>query len=87
MAQTFAADVTPGPAVREPERWRVAGGGIKERLDSWSEILATTHLAFEVHATERTPADFHGTVTRRPIGDLMLVDCAASPFLGHRSRA
>ena len=23
-------------------------------------------------------------MTRRPIGDLMLVDCAASPFLGHR---
>ena len=57
------------------------------RLDSWSEILAATHLAFEVHATDRTPADFRGSVTRRPIGDLMLVDCAASPFLGHRSRA
>ena len=33
------------------------------------------------------PADFHGAVTRRAIGDLMLVDCAASPFLGHRGRA
>ena len=31
--------------------------------------------------------DFRGAVTRRPIGDLMLVDCAASPFLGHRGRA
>ena len=87
MAHTFATDVALSPAVREPERWRVAGGGIKERLDSWSEILAETHLAFEVHATDRTPVDFRGTVTRRPIGDLMLVDCAASPFLGHRSRA
>jgi len=26
-------------------------------------------------------------VTRRAIGDLTLVDCAASPFLGHRGRA
>ncbi len=26
-------------------------------------------------------------MTRRPIGDLMLVDCAASPFLGHRGPA
>ncbi len=26
-------------------------------------------------------------MTRRPIGDLTLVDCAASPFLGHRGQA
>jgi hypothetical protein len=28
-----------------------------------------------------------GWERERPIGDLMLVDCAASPFLGHRSTA
>ena len=82
-----ATDVASVPAVREPERWRVTGDDIKQRLESWSEILATTHLAFDVHATDHTPVDFRGTVTRRPIGDLMLVDCAASPFLGHRGRA
>jgi AraC-like DNA-binding protein len=49
--------------------------------------LAATHLPFEVHPTHRTPDEFRGAVTRRPIGDLMLVDCAASPFLGHRGRA
>jgi AraC-like DNA-binding protein len=80
-------DVASGLTVREPERWRVAGGDIKHRLDSWSEILAATHLAFEVRHTPHTPDEFHGSVTRRPVGDLMLVDCAASPFLGHRSRA
>ncbi len=87
MVQALATDVASEPAVREPERWRVAGGDIKRRLDSWAEILAATHLAFEVHATEHTPPDFRGCVTRRPIGDLVLVDCAASPFLGHRGRA
>jgi len=30
------------------------------------------------------PARFPAAVTRRTVGDLMLVDCAASPFLGHR---
>jgi len=65
----------------------VAGGQTARRLDAWSDILATTHLAFEVHPTDRTPEEFQGAVTRRPIGDLMLVDCAASPFLGHRGRA
>jgi AraC-like DNA-binding protein len=72
---------------QDAERWSVPGGDLKHRLDSWSEILAATHLAFEVHHTHHTPSDFRGSVTRRPIGDLMLVDCAASPFLGHRGRA
>jgi AraC family transcriptional activator of tynA and feaB len=80
--------VTAEPASRpqrEPERWRVRGGDQASRLDAWSQILATTHLAFDVKPTFRTPARFQGAVTRRAIGDLMLVDCAASPFLGHRS--
>ena len=62
----------------------MAGGDTRRRLDDWGDILAVTHLAFEVHPTDRTPSEFRGAVTRRPIGDLMLVDCAASPFLGHR---
>jgi AraC family transcriptional activator of tynA and feaB len=69
---------------QQPERWRVRGGDMDARLQSWSEILATTHLRFDVRATFRTPGRFQGAVTRRPIGDLMLVDCAASPFLGRR---
>jgi len=68
------------------ERWRVAGGDTPQRLDAWSEILAATHLAFDVHPTHRTPGEFRGAVSRRTIGNLMLVDCAASPFLGHRGR-
>jgi AraC family transcriptional regulator, positive regulator of tynA and feaB len=73
--------------VVEPESWRVSGGSVAGRLQSWGEILAETHLAFEVHGTDRTPGQFRGAVTRRRVGDLMLVDCAASPFLGHRSHA
>jgi AraC family transcriptional regulator, positive regulator of tynA and feaB len=69
------------------QRWRVTGADNRQRLRSWSEILAASHLAFDVHATHRTPEGFRGAVTRQAIGDLMLVDCAASPFLGHRSRA
>ena len=82
MAPAVAAR-TPGNA---PERWRASGADTARRLKSWSEILAATHLGFDVHATHRTPVEFRGAVTRRAIGDLMLVDCAASPFLGHRSR-
>jgi AraC family transcriptional activator of tynA and feaB len=74
-------------ATIEPERWSVTGTGVTRRLDSWSEILATTHLAFDISATHRTPATFAGAVTRRAIDDLMLVDCAASPFRGRRTAA
>jgi AraC family transcriptional activator of tynA and feaB len=71
----------------EPERWRAQGATVKRRLESWAEILAETHLAFDVCQTAQTPVDFQGAVMRRRIGDLMLVDCAASPFLGARGRA
>jgi AraC family transcriptional activator of tynA and feaB len=56
-------------------------------LAAWADILTTTHLAFDVRATYRTPGAFHGSVTRRRFGDIALVDCAASPFLGDRSLA
>jgi AraC family transcriptional activator of tynA and feaB len=72
------------PTGRPAERWRPRGPDTAARLRSWSEILATTHLAFDVRPTVRTPQRFQAAVTRRAIGDLMLVDCAASPFLGHR---
>ncbi len=74
-----------GPRLREPERWRAHGASVQHRLESWAEILAATHIAFDVRETVRTPVEFHGAVMRRRLGDLMLVDCAASPFLGlHR---
>jgi AraC family transcriptional regulator, positive regulator of tynA and feaB len=67
-----------------PERWRARGSDTASRLKSWSAILADTHLAFDVRATRRTPSTFVAAVTQRRIGDLTLLDCAASPFLGHR---
>ena len=77
----------PEPEGRAPDRWRPHGADLRAQLRSWSDILAETHLAFEVRPTVGTPSRFQAAVTRRPIGDLMLVDCAAAPFLGHRSGA
>jgi len=69
------------------ERWRLAGLPGARGIAAWADILAVTHLAFDVRATYRTPGTFQGTVTRRRFGELALVDCAASPFLGDRSLA
>jgi hypothetical protein len=66
-----------------PERWQVRGVNGASALDAWAGVLAATHIPFDVRATYRTPKAFQGMVTRRRFGDLMLVDCASSPFLGH----
>jgi len=66
---------------------RASGSTVSARLESWAEILAGTHLRFDVRATERTPEAFRGAVTSRSVGELMLADCAAQPFLGRRDRA
>src|SRR5262249_13957895 len=79
--------VPRGAAAPHPDPWRVSGSAPARRLQSWTELLADTHLAFDVADTPATPERFDGMVTRRRFGDLVLVDCAASPFFGHRSRA
>ena len=76
--------MTPNGAA---ERWRLAGLPGARGIAAWADILAVTHLAFDVRATYRTPGTFQGTVTRRRFGELALVDCAASPFLGDRNLA
>ncbi|HEX3616367.1 MAG TPA: helix-turn-helix domain-containing protein [Solirubrobacteraceae bacterium] len=85
MSSALAIDAPRSPQGSTAERWSARGGDVGSQLDSWSEILATTHLAFDVSRTHRTPGTFVGRVARWAIDDLMLVDCVAAPFHGHRS--
>ena len=49
------------PTPLKAEHWRCSGGSdVTRGCESWSEILATTHLAFDVSATDRTPTSFAG---------------------------
>lgn len=88
---TALASVSEDGALPEPEnapqRWRVRGTRGEKDLETWADILAATHVAFDVRSTSRTPNAFQGAVTRRPFGDLTLLDCECSPFLGRRSPA
>ncbi len=85
MATTAASPpVRPGP---DPERWSISSGSVTRRIEAWSEILARTHISFDVRPTHRTPRDFRGVVRRQRFGELALLDCASSPFRGHRSAA
>jgi AraC-like DNA-binding protein len=72
---------------RAPERWRLRAVPSGAGLDAWTEILAATHLSFDIRATPRTPERFNGAVSRRRFGGLALVDCASSPWLGRHTRA
>jgi AraC family transcriptional regulator, positive regulator of tynA and feaB len=66
------------------ERWRVPAGDRRGAAD-WEGVLAATHVAFDVRLPE--PAAFVGTVVRRRIGALSLVECTCGPFAGRRGRA
>lgn len=56
-------------------------------LDEWTEILAATHLGFDIEPTHRTPSKFNGAVSRRRFGGLALLDCASSPWLGRHGKS
>ena len=68
-----------GTSNAAPERWRLRGVPSARGLGSWAEILAATHLPFDVRATYRTPSAFYGAGHPPAFGDLALVDCAARP--------
>ena len=93
MAMTFERAGESAPAQRdrgrrvEPERWRMRTKLGEQALEEWTEMLARTHLRFDVHSTERTPSTFYAAVTRRRFGDLAMVDCGCSPFLGRSTSA
>lgn len=70
----------------QAERWHLRGLPSGPGLDKWTEILATTHLGFDIRPTQRTPGKFHGAVSRRRFGGLALVDCASSPWLGNHGK-
>jgi AraC family transcriptional activator of tynA and feaB len=72
----------PNGADAEPERWQMRSKPDAQALAQWTDILAQTHLRFDVRATERTPPTFYGAVTRQRFADLAIVDCGCSPFLG-----
>ena len=68
----------------EPEHWRVRRRSDGRAVVSeWEDILAATHVAFDIRLTHRTPSSFQGDVVRRRFGELMLIDCASTPFSGH----
>jgi AraC family transcriptional activator of tynA and feaB len=86
LAEKQAPTASHDRAIREPERWRLREVPSASGLDAWTDILAATHLSFDIRATSRTPARFNGAVSRRRFGGLALVDCASSQWLGRHGK-
>lgn len=66
------------------ESWRVSENPHSTGGSAWAEVLAATHVAFDVRASSRSPEILRAKVRRRRIDDLLLVDCESGPFVGHR---
>jgi AraC family transcriptional activator of tynA and feaB len=69
------------------ERWRVAAGRGSRAASEWEDVLAATHVAFDVRLPDHGAGGFTGTVERRRFGPLSLVDCSCTPFSGRRGTA
>ena len=84
----LAPEQSTAQAPRAPEQWHLDKPG-KGTFEAWADILSVTHVGFDVESSA-TPPRFRGAVTRRRMGDLMLVDCASSPCgprgTAHRGR-
>ena len=86
LAESQSSSASLSGTTHQPERWRLRGVPSENGLDEWTEILAATHLGFDIEATPRTPTKFNGAVSRRRFGGLALVDCASSPWLGRHGK-
>lgn len=86
LAEKQAPTASLSRTTHDPERWHLRQVPCARGLDAWTEILAATHLSFDIHPTARTPEKFNGAVSRRRFGGLALLDCASSPWLGRHGK-
>jgi AraC family transcriptional regulator, positive regulator of tynA and feaB len=78
---------TEDPGADRRERWRVRSGADRRGVAEWEGVLAATHVAFDVRLPAQGHTGFAGTVERRRVGPLSLVECTCTPFSGHRGSA
>jgi AraC family transcriptional activator of tynA and feaB len=83
----LSMDACDGGRSAGTERWTVRAGSGPRAVAEWEDVLATTHVAFDVRLPEEVDGTFTGMVERRRIGPLHLVDCVCTPFSGRRSSA
>jgi AraC family transcriptional regulator, positive regulator of tynA and feaB len=83
----LSMDVRDGEQPVGTERWRVQAGRGSRGASEWEDVLAATHVAFDVRFPDQGAGAFTGTVVRRRVGRLSLVDCMCTPFSGQRGSA
>lgn len=67
------------------DEWSFRVGDQRAARDSWSQMLSSTHLPWDITELESDPGrGFGASVRRRHLADLVLVDCSCDPCAGAR---
>jgi AraC family transcriptional regulator, positive regulator of tynA and feaB len=79
-------ELVPAGVIAGREEWR-APASEPWTITDWAEVFARTHTPFDLGPTEPSGTVVGGSVVRRPVADLWLVDCVAPPLRGWHDHA
>jgi AraC family transcriptional activator of tynA and feaB len=66
------------------EHWDIEALPVEDRFDVWREVLAETHVPWDLGSSRAASPDYRAWVERRRVAELRLVDCGCDPCAGTR---
>ncbi|MGH3278948.1 MAG: helix-turn-helix domain-containing protein [Trebonia sp.] len=66
------------------EQWDFADMPRADRFDWWREVLAETHVPWDLGSSRHASPAYRARVERRQVGALRIVDCSCDPCAGIR---
>jgi len=66
------------------ERWAIDTLPVKERFEGWREVLAETHVPWDLGSSRAASPHYRAWVERRRVAELKIVDCGCDPCAGTR---
>jgi AraC-like DNA-binding protein len=70
-----------------PERWDIAAMARPDRDEHWRGVVSATHLPWTLDVVRDTAAPRRGSVVRRRLGDVHLLETRCDPCGGQRLRS
>lgn len=66
------------------EHWDIEALPVEDRFDAWREVLAETHVPWDLGTSRAASPGYRAWVKRRRVAGLRLVDCGCDPCAGTR---
>jgi AraC family transcriptional regulator, positive regulator of tynA and feaB len=66
------------------EQWDIADMPPADRFDWWREVLAETHVPWDLGSSRDASPAYQARVERRQVGRVRIVDCSCDPCAGTR---